>query len=78
MEHKLTVHVKAGSRKGPLVEQGPDGSLIVYVREQAVDGKANAAVIKMLAENFGVPKTSVEITHGHTSKFKQVIILNQK
>ena len=39
---KIAVTVKPGSKKGPLVEKADDG-LIVYVREQAVDGKATAA-----------------------------------
>ena len=37
MERILTVLVKPGSRKGPLVEDGPDGVLVVYVREPAVE-----------------------------------------
>jgi hypothetical protein len=50
----VVVKVKPGSRKGPLVEVGDDGELTVYVQERAVDGKANEAVIRVLAEHLGV------------------------
>ncbi len=69
---KYTVIIKPNSRKGPLVERLGDGSLIVYVRQPAVDGKANTALIELLAEHFGVPKTSVTIVRGHTSRNKIV------
>ncbi len=65
------ITVKPGSKKGPLVEEGPDG-LIVYVRERAVDGAANEGVVKLLATHFGVPKSRVDIVRGHTSRSKLV------
>ena len=45
MAETVTVTVKPGSRKGPLVEAGEDGTLTVYVRDPAVDGKANTAAL---------------------------------
>lgn len=68
---KYTVRVKPGSRKGPLVETDADG-LIVFVRERAVDGAANEAVVRTLADHFGVPRRSVTILHGHTGRTKHV------
>ena len=53
----ITVHVKPGSRKGPLVEVGADGALTIYVQDRAVDGKANEAVTKLLAAHLGVPRS---------------------
>ncbi|MHB1172777.1 MAG: DUF167 domain-containing protein [Lacisediminihabitans sp.] len=79
----LTVRVKPGSRKGPLVEgqpaqgapvEGPCGELTVFLRERAVDGRANAALIAVLAEHFGVARSRAEIVHGHASRIKQVRI----
>lgn len=67
----ISVRVKPGSRKGPLVETDEDGTLTVYVREQAVDGKANAAVIRVLAEHFDVPKSRVELVSGQTGRLKR-------
>ena len=66
-----TVRVKPGSRKGPLVETDAEG-LIVRVRERAVDGAANAGVVKTLAAHFGVPPRDVTIVRGHTSRIKRV------
>lgn len=68
------IQVKPGSRKGPLVEEGPDGLLTVHVRERAVDGAANNGVIAVLATHFGVRKADVRITAGHTARIKTVDI----
>ncbi|MFE5671346.1 DUF167 domain-containing protein [Agromyces sp. NPDC056523] len=72
---ELTVRVKPGSRRGPLVEATPDdpaSSLTVHVRERAVDGAANAGVVAALAAHFDVPRRDVEIIRGHTARIKRV------
>lgn len=66
----VTVRVKPGSKKGPAVQLSLDGSLLVYVREPAMEGKANAAVIKLLADYYSVPKTSVQMISGYSSQTK--------
>ncbi|MGN7186724.1 DUF167 domain-containing protein [Microbacterium enclense] len=68
---QLTVRVKPGSRRGPLVEDTPDG-LVVHVRERAVDGAANAGVVKALATHFAVAPRDIEILRGHTARVKRV------
>ena len=68
---QYTVRVKPGSSKGPLVEASDDG-LVVFVRERAVDGGANAGVLKALAEHFRVAPSRVEILRGHSSRLKRV------
>ncbi|MHC9294789.1 DUF167 domain-containing protein [Mycobacterium sp. LTG2003] len=67
----ITVRVKPGSRKGPLVEVGDDGALTIYVPERAVDGKANEAVTKLLAAHLGVPRSHVELVSGATARVKR-------
>ena len=70
---QVTVHVKPGSRKGPLIEtqSTPEGDILtVFVQKRAVDGEANTAVIELLAKHFGVPKSTIEIVRGHTSRVK--------
>jgi uncharacterized protein YggU (UPF0235/DUF167 family) len=67
----ITVTVKPGSRKGPLVEAGGDGTLTVYVRERAVDGKATEAVAAVLAKYLGVARSRVELVSGATSRVKR-------
>jgi uncharacterized protein YggU (UPF0235/DUF167 family) len=70
-----TVRIKPGSKKGPLVEETQDGSLTIFVLERAVDGKANEALVKLLAKHFGVAKSKIQITRGHTSHVKQISII---
>lgn len=68
---QLTVRVKPGSRRGPLVEDTAHG-LLVHVRERAIDGGANSGVVKALAAHFGVAPRDVEILRGHTARIKRV------
>ncbi|MGV0736418.1 hypothetical protein BA059_23955 [Mycolicibacterium sp. (ex Dasyatis americana)] len=67
----ITVRVKPGSRKGPLVEVDDDGALTIYVQERAVDGKANDAVTKLLSQHLGVPRSRVELISGATARLKR-------
>jgi uncharacterized protein YggU (UPF0235/DUF167 family) len=67
----VTVTVKPGSRKGPLVDIAENGALTIYVRERAVDGKATEAVTRILAEHLGVPKSNVELVAGAASRVKR-------
>lgn len=47
----------------------------VWVKEPAVDGRANEAVIKALAEHLKIPKNLVHLKSGRTSKQKVFEIL---
>ena len=71
MNDSVVVRVKPGSRKGPLVEVGPNGELTIYVRERAVDGKANDAVIRLLAAYLELPSSRIELVSGTTSRVKR-------
>ncbi len=71
MADVIAVRVKPGSAKGPLVETGDDGSITIYVRERAVDGKATDAVTRLLAEHLSVPRSRVELVSGATSRLKR-------
>ncbi len=66
------IHVKPGSKKGPLVEAGAEGLLTVFVRERAVEGAANDGVVAALAKHWGVRKRDVRIVAGHTARIKTV------
>lgn len=71
---RYSITIKPNSKKGPLIERGDDGLLMVYIREVAVDGKANEALIKLLAKHFRVSKSRVSIVRGHTSRHKIINI----
>jgi len=46
----------------------------VFVKEPAKEGRANEAVIKLLAEYFDIPKSRIKIASGLKSKKKIVEI----
>ena len=52
------------------VEIQPGGTVRVHTTTAPTDGKATADVIKMLAEHYGVPKTSIKLIRGATSRDK--------
>lgn len=70
----ISVHVKPGSAKAPLVEEQVDGSFLIHVKERALDGAANTGVVAVLAKHFGVSKSKVSIKSGHTARIKRVVI----
>ena len=53
-----------------------DGMLKVRIASPPVDGAANTELIKLLAKQFGVSKSDVEIIGGETSKTKRIKITN--
>ena len=55
-----------------------DGALKVKLNSPPIDGGANVELIKLLAKEFDVSKTQVEILSGATSKSKQVKISGAK
>jgi uncharacterized protein len=48
--------------------------LVVSVNAPPVDGKANAAVVRVLAETFGVARSAVAIVRGEAGRKKTVRI----
>ncbi len=65
---RLAVRVTPGSRVESITIAG--GVLSAKVRAKPVDGAANAAVLALLARALGVPKTSLELLRGATSREK--------
>lgn len=51
-----------------------NGALKVRLAAPPVDGAANEELIKVLAKEFGLAKSQVEIVSGHTSKTKKVCL----
>ena len=71
---KHTINVKSGSKKGPLIISEPTGELSVFLRERAVSGRANKALITLLSDYFEVPKTKINIIYGQKSRKKIIEI----
>lgn len=59
-----------------VIEIADDGSTLwrVYVNTPPEDGKANHAVIALLAKTLSLPKSAFTLTHGHTSREKRMTI----
>jgi uncharacterized protein (TIGR00251 family) len=65
---RIGVKVMPHSPKEEMTKQGD--VYIVRIREAPVEGKANEAVIRLVAERFRVPKSAVKIVSGLTSRNK--------
>jgi uncharacterized protein (TIGR00251 family) len=72
---KIQVKVKPNSRTEEVSREGD--SFIVKVKEPSKEGKANQAVIKLLAEHFGVPQSQVRILSGFRSKNKVIEVAEE-
>ncbi|MDO8560761.1 MAG: DUF167 domain-containing protein [bacterium] len=66
---KITVRTKPGS-KTPGIKIISENHFIICVKEPPKEGKANAAVIKALAEHFQIAPTRITLIKGQTSKEK--------
>lgn len=67
----LTLHVKPNARQNRIVKQLDDTTYVVEVTAPPVEGKANEAVVKLLAEHFDVAKTSILLKRGASTRIKQ-------
>lgn len=67
---KISVHLKPNSRHREEVVPNDDGSLTIYTKAPAIEGRANAATIKLLAKHFKVAPSKVKLVRGATSKYK--------
>ncbi|MBL3569403.1 hypothetical protein BV509_16905 [Rhodovulum sulfidophilum] len=52
-----------------------EGQIRVYVTVVPEDGKANAAVTKLLAKALGVPKSRLDLVRGQTARDKLFRVL---
>lgn len=72
----LTIEVSAGSR----IERFPAGynpwrqAIGIQVKAPAIEGKANKAIISLIAKTLDISKTSVEIISGQTASVKRIRI----
>jgi uncharacterized protein (TIGR00251 family) len=51
-----------------------EGRIQARVRAVPEDGRANAALVELVADEIGVPKSTVEVTAGHIARLKSVTI----
>lgn len=69
----LNVVVSPGSRRNRLVAVY-GGAIKIAVTAPPERGKANAAVVSLLAEHLAVPQSSLQVTTGSTGRRKRILI----
>jgi len=73
MGRKIWVTVKPQARKEAISEL-PDSGFRVAVCAPAEAGRANEALIELLADYFSVPKTTIKIVRGRSARRKLIEI----
>jgi uncharacterized protein (TIGR00251 family) len=73
MSFRISVQVKAQARKENIVKISQQ-EYQVSVHAAPVAGKANEALVELLARYFSVPKSSVRVLRGQSSRKKLVEI----
>ena len=68
----IKLKIVPNSSKNDIVLE--DEFVKIKVTAQPIENKANKALIEFLSKNFKVPKSSIEILRGETSKEKTILI----
>lgn len=69
----LQVKVKPGAREDRFTLV-TDGIWLASIKAPAVDGKANDALIALVASHFKLRKQQIHIKSGHNSRLKRLMI----
>lgn len=69
----LTVHAQPGAKRTEVAGVHGD-ALRIRLAAPPVDGKANAELLRFLADAFGVPRRAVTLVRGEASRQKLVRI----
>jgi uncharacterized protein len=69
----ISVRAQPGARKNAIVGEH-DGALKIAVTAPPDKGKANEAIVSVLAAALDLPKSSVELMNGHTSRQKKFLL----
>lgn len=72
----LAVRVTPRAKKDEITEILSDGTIKIRLTAPPVDGKANASLIKFLAEILGVSRSKIEIVAGEKGRDKLVSVLD--
>jgi len=68
----LTIKAVPNSSKNMIIDEGE--FLKIKITAPAVDNKANTFLVEYIAKLLKVPKTSIEIKSGMTSKLKRIML----
>ena len=65
----LTLHIQPGAKKTECAGRHGD-ALKIRLAAPPVDGKANEALLRFVADTLGLPKSAVNLKSGQTSRRK--------
>ena len=68
---RIAVQITPNAKKSEVIGV-LDDVLKIRLQAQPIEGKANEALVRFLADMLSVPKSAVTITHGHTNKRKVI------
>ena len=68
----IKVKISPNASKNEIISEGD--IIKVRVTAQPIENKANKALIELLSKELKIPKTSIEITKGLTTKEKSVLL----
>ncbi len=67
----INIKISPNSSKNEIIK---DGEIFkIKITSPPVDGKANKSLIEFLSKTFKIPKTSIKILKGETSKEKTIL-----
>ena len=70
---RLAVQIQPNAKKTEVVGV-LDDALKIKLQAAPVEGKANEALVRFIADTLSVPRSAVDITHGHTNKRKLIAV----
>ncbi len=66
---KIAVISHPGSRQEKIIARSQQ-ELEIWIKKQAVEGKANKKITELLADYYHIPKSHIRLVKGMTSKRK--------
>ncbi len=73
----LAVRVQPGAKKSAIIGfygEGSESKIKIALQAPAVEGRANEALVEFLAKAFHLPKSSVRIISGESSRSKVCLL----
>ena len=69
----VNIKISPNSSKNEIIK---DGEIFkIKITAQPIEGKANKALIEFLSKTFKIPKTSIKILKGETTKEKTILFI---
>lgn len=72
----ISFKISPNASKNEIIKTDED--IKIKITAQPIDNKANKALVEFLSKQFKIPKTSIEIVKGHTSKEKTLLLKTDK